>query len=102
MLCSANCAFKSCAGSFDKCDICHNADRLLNKKNLFSKMETEIIEAYRRQHIIQQFDERIKLQQNITGTYELDANGRPLSALVFGDGMTAYTGIFSYDLYCQL
>jgi hypothetical protein len=64
----------------------------LNKRNLWSQAEREIIEAYRRQHIRQQFDERIKLQQNIEGTYELDVNGRPVSALVFGDGMTAYTG----------
>ena len=82
----------SISGSFDKCDICHNADRLLNKRSLWSEAERSIIEAYRRQHIVQQFDERIKLQQNIADTYKLDENGRPVSALVFGDGMTAYTG----------
>jgi hypothetical protein len=80
-------------GSFDKCDICHNADRLLSRKVLWSAAQREIIESYRRQHITQQFDERIKLQQNIAGTHEVDVNGRPLSALVFGDGMTAYTGM---------
>ena len=79
-------------GSFDKCDICHNADRLLNRKTVWSDAERRIIQAYRRQHIVQQFDERIKLQQNIADTYKLDENGRPVTALVFGDGMTVYTG----------
>jgi hypothetical protein len=79
-------------GSFDKCDICHSADRLLNRRNTWSPEQREIIEAYRRQHIAQQFDERIKLQQNISESYILDVNGRPLTAVVFGDGMTAYTG----------
>ena len=68
--------------------------RLLNKRSLWSNAERDIIEAYRRQHIKQQFDERIKLQQNIAGTYELDVNRRPESALVLGDGMTAYTGTY--------
>lgn len=66
---------------------------------MWSKLEREIIESYRRQHITQQFNERIKLQQNITETYELDINGRPVSALVFGDGMTAYTGSVDDVLY---
>jgi hypothetical protein len=59
---------------------------------LWSPAEKAIIEAYRRQHITQQFDERIKLQQNIAATYDLDENGQPVSALVFGDGMTVFTG----------
>ena len=79
-------------GSFDKCDVCHNADRLLSKRSNWSDAELSIIEAYRRQHIVQQFEERIKLQENIADTYKLDENGRPVSALVFGDGMTTYTG----------
>lgn len=85
-------------GGFDKCDICHNADRLLNRRTLWSEAERKILEAYRRQHIVQQFDERIKLQQNIASTYDLDENGRPVSALIFGDGMTTYTG--KYVLIC--
>jgi hypothetical protein len=79
-------------GSFDKCDICHNADNLLKATNNWSPAELEIIKAYRRQHITQQFDERIKLQQNIDDTHTLDHNGQPMKALVFGDGMTIYTG----------
>jgi hypothetical protein len=61
-----------------------------------------ILEAYRRQHITQQFEERIKLQQNIASTHQLDENGRPTVALVFGDGMTTYTGKLFYYLYLTL
>lgn len=80
-------------GSFDKCDICHNADNLLSSANNWSEAEVEIIQGYRRQHITQQFDERIKLQQNINDTFSLDHNGQPVKALLFGDGMTVYTGL---------
>jgi hypothetical protein len=60
--------------------------------NLFIMIFSKIIEAYRCQQISQQFDERIKLQHNISKSYIIDANVRPLTAVVFGDGMTAYTG----------
>lgn len=50
------------------------------------------MQAYRRRHIKKQFDERIKLQQNIDMTYDLDINGQPLTALLFADGMTVVKG----------
>jgi hypothetical protein len=43
--------FSSGKGSFDKCDICHNADQLLNGSHGWSDTEKEIIQAYRRRHI---------------------------------------------------
>jgi hypothetical protein len=83
-------------GGFDKCDICHNADLLLKRSHGWSDEEKAIIHAYRRQHIAQQFAERVKLQSNIANTYKLDHNGQPKSALIFGDGMTVYTGNLHY------
>ena len=79
-------------GSFDKCDICHNADQLLRKSNNWSEVEIGIIESYRRQHISQQFEERMKLQSNIAETYKTDHLGQPVKALLFADGMTVYRG----------
>lgn len=89
------CYCTTLSGSFDKCDICHNADRLLSSRSTWSESERAILQAYRREHIARQFDERIKLQQNIADTYKLDENGRPMSALIFGDGMTVYTGRYN-------
>ena len=74
------------------CDICHNADRLLKYNNKWSKSEKAILEAYRRQHINQQFEERVKLEQNIADTHQLDINGQPEKVLLFADGMTIFTG----------
>jgi hypothetical protein len=73
--------------------VCHNAEQLLKRSKSWSKDEVNIIREYRRRHILQQFDERIKLQSNIASTYELDSNGRPKSALLLPDGMTTVTGI---------
>jgi hypothetical protein len=87
-------------GSFDKCEICHNADQLLKRSNNWSDAEIAIIESYRRQHITQQFEERAKMQSNIGETYKLDEGGQPLTAVVFGDGMSTYTGLRHY-LYRQ-
>jgi hypothetical protein len=84
-------------GNFDKCDICHNADQLLQARNNWSEEQISIIESYRRRHIQQQFDERITLQNNIASTYRLDHNGQPVRALLFGDGMTVYTGTKFYS-----
>ena len=91
-------ACSNLSGSFDKCDICHNADRLLSSRSIWSESERKILQAYRREHIARQFEERIKLQQNIADTYKLDENGRPMSALIFGDGMTVFTGRHYYDI----
>jgi hypothetical protein len=79
-------------GSFDRCEVCHNAEELLKRAVNWSKEEAEIIKTYRRRHILQQFEERIKLQDNIASTYELDSNQRPLTALLLPDGMTTVTG----------
>lgn len=79
-------------GSFDKCEICHNAEQLLKRTVGWSEEEIEIIKEYRRQHINQQFDERIKLQDNIDLTYQYDAVGRAKTALLLPDGMTITTG----------
>lgn len=81
------------SGSFDKCEVCHNAEQLLKRSSKWSREEIDIIRSYRRRHILQQFEERIKLQDNIASTYELDSNGRPLKALLLPDGMTTVTGI---------
>ena len=81
-------------GSFQKCDICHNADQLLRRSDNWSDAQLFIIQSYRRQHIQQQFDERIKLQDNIASTYKVDHNGQPVTALLFGDGMTVYSGMY--------
>ena len=86
-------------GSFDKCDICHNADKLLMKSNNWSDVEREIIESYRRQHISQQFEERMKLQSNIAETYKTDHVGQPVKALLFADGMTVYRGMYVGSVY---
>jgi hypothetical protein len=79
-------------GTFEKCDICHNAEQLLRGNRQWGKCERNIIYAYRRRHIVQQFAERIKLRQNITSTYELGDDGQPLVALLFSDGMTVVKG----------
>lgn len=87
-------------GTFDKCEVCHNAEQLLKRTSIWSKDEIAIIKAYRRQHIQQQFEERIKLQSNIALTYDLDSNGRPKTALLLPDGMTTVTGnIYILDSY---
>ena len=79
-------------GHFEKCDICHNAEQLLKKTSL-NKSERNIILAYRRRHIAQQFAERVKLRENIASTYEYDdETGQPLVALLFCDGMTVVKG----------
>jgi uncharacterized protein YnzC (UPF0291/DUF896 family) len=57
-----------------------------------SKAEQDIIKQYRRRHIIQQFDERVKLQSNIESTRILDENGQPVTALLFNDAMTCSKG----------
>jgi len=80
------------AGHFEKCDICHNADQLLQNTSHWSKSEKNIIYAYRRRHIAQQFAERIKLRQNIDSTYDMGDDGQPLTALLFSDGMTVVKG----------
>ena len=84
--------FSEGKGSFDKCDICSNADQLLHGRNKFSSFEIEVIRSYRRRHIFQQFEERVTLQNNIAKTYCLDEHGRPMDALFFMDGMTIYKG----------
>ena len=86
------CLFILLIGTFDKCDICHNAEQLLKRAATWSKEEVEIIRNYRRRHIQQQFDERIKLRDNIASTYEVDSNGRPKTLLLLADGMTAVAG----------
>ena len=80
------------SGTFDKCEICHNAEQLLKRSSIWSREEIEIIRTYRRRHIQQQFEERIKLQSNIALTYDLDANGQPKTALLLPDGMTTVRG----------
>lgn len=92
------------SGTFDKCEICHNAEQLLKRSSAWSREEVDIIRTYRRRHIQQQFEERIKLQSNIALTYELDANGQPKTALLLPDGMTTVTGrlscaLFSHDTF---
>ena len=84
--------FQSGKGSFDKCDICVNADELLRHSSRWSPVEMEIIRAYRRRHINQQFEKRIKLQENILSTYEFDEKGQPVKALLFTNGMTVVKG----------
>ena len=79
-------------GHFDKCDICHSADQLLNKSMHWTRAEKDIILMYRRRHIAQQFAERVKLRQNIASTYDVDDNGQPEVALLFTDGMTISRG----------
>ena len=79
-------------GHFEKCDICHNADQLLLKSNHWTKSERNIIYAYRRRHIAQQFAERTKLRQNIESTYDMGDDGQPQVAVLFSDGMTAVKG----------
>ena len=83
--------FNGGKGSFDKCEICHNAEQLLARK-CWSSQQVDIIKTYRRHHIRQQFDERLKLQTNIANTYKCDSAGQPTSCLLFSDGMTAVKG----------
>lgn len=80
------------AGSFDRCEICANAEHLLKTMNYRSEEEREIVKIYRRRHIAQQFEERLTLKKNIESTHELDANGRPKRALLFNDAMTCTKG----------
>lgn len=84
--------FSGGKGHFEKCDICHQADQLLCGSSHWSKSEQNIIYAYRRRHIAQQFAERMKLRQNIDSTYELNDVGQPEVALLFSDGMTVVKG----------
>jgi hypothetical protein len=83
--------FNQGKGSFDRCEICHNAEQLLTRKKWSSK-QVEIIKTYRRLHIEQQFAERVTLQSNIAKTYEYDSNGQPTSCLFFSDGFSAWKG----------
>jgi hypothetical protein len=80
-------------GHFEKCDICCNAEQLLQANALkWTRGEKDIVYAYRRRHIAQQFAERIKLRQNIESTYDLGDDGQPMVALLFSDGMTVMKG----------
>lgn len=83
--------FSSGKGSFGRCEICHNAEQLLKRKN-WSTKQCEIIKMYRRRHIEQQFAERVTLQTNIAKTYEYDSNGQPTSCLQFSDGFSTWKG----------
>jgi hypothetical protein len=47
---------------------------------------------YRRRHVLQQYEERKKLKENIESTKELDELGRVKVGLAFSDGMTATKG----------
>lgn len=47
---------------------------------------------YRRRHILQQFQERRKLESNVALTKAFDETGQPVTALLFSDGMTAAKG----------
>ena len=78
-------------GSFDQCEICHNAEQLLHRK-VWSDEQANVIIGYRRRHIDQQFAERLTLQQNIASTYLCDNVGQPKSCLFFSDGMTVMKG----------
>ena len=92
-------------GHFDKCDICLNAENLLKKSTTWTTTEKDIILAYRRKHIAQQFAERIKLKQNISLTYNYDSKGQPMVALLFSDGMTAMKGLkicMKRDFYLRI
>lgn len=100
--CLKDCSYVSCIldgiyiylGSFERCEICANADILLQQYSRKSPEEREIIKEYRRLHILQQFDERVKLQNNIEKTRVCDENGQPTCALLFNDAMTATKGIW--------
>lgn len=84
-------------GHFEKCDICHNADQLLLGASTWSKSERNVIYAYRRRHIAQQFAERTKLRQNIDSTYDIGDDGQPQVALLFSDGMTVVKGMHIHN-----
>ena len=77
-------------GSFDRCEICSNAEHLLDTMQFRSQAERDIVKAYRRNHIMQQFEERLTLKRNIAKTKELDPN--PICALLFNDAMTCTKG----------
>ena len=79
-------------GHFEKCDICHSAEQLLQNSPHWTKSERNIVYAYRRRHIAQQFAERVKLRENIESTYEMGDDGQPRVALLFNDGMTVVKG----------
>jgi hypothetical protein len=60
--------------------------------HLKSDEEKSIVKAYRRRHILQQFEERLTLKRNIEKTKQVDVNGRPKHALLFNDAMTCAKG----------
>ena len=79
-------------GAFDRCEICANAENLLKNLKFKSEEELNIIRMYRRRHILQQFDERNKLLQNIESTRVTDVRGQPTRCLILTDAMTERKG----------
>jgi hypothetical protein len=68
-------------------------------RNQWSKQEKDILLHYRRRHLKQQQRERKYLEENIAKTYDLDPSGRPISCLLFSDGMTAFKGNIWYAIH---
>jgi hypothetical protein len=67
-----------------------------------SAEERLIVEAYRRRHIMQQFEERLTLKRNIEKTRDVDANGRPICALLFNDAMTCAKGMCTLSFVSRI
>jgi hypothetical protein len=85
--------FLKSRGAFTTCDICNNANELLQGN--FKAHQKEIIKKYKQIHLIQQAAERASLNQRKMEAIisrEEDNPHQPSHCLIFGDGMTKYAG----------
>jgi len=81
-----------CKGSFNTCSICNVADELSNDSTRFSRPQQKIIRDFKQCHIMQQFKERQKLEENLRYSQGFDLYGNTVAAFVYSDGMTVMAG----------
>jgi hypothetical protein len=75
------------------CDICNNINVLLHgpATQKLTPMQRDIVRGYRSVHLRQQHEARLRLDQKIRDSYNMNSNGQPISAVFLADGMTEWT-----------
>jgi hypothetical protein len=88
------------SGGFDTCEICRNAEILMNEKHKagWTREQLHIVIEFLQHHLLQQQRERQHLDNNIAKARELDENGQPIQALFFSDGFTEEKGETATDM----
>ena len=81
-----------CKGSFNTCSICNVADDLCKDSARFSRPQQKIIRDFKQSHIMQQFKERAKLEENLRLSQTLDIYGNTVAGFIYSDGMTVMAG----------